>query len=485
MLLAACLGVCAAGAQGADFEAADAQARALAQKPYTPPAPPSEALGRIDYGQWSQVRFVGTPPWGTAGSFALEPTPPGYLYRDGVALHLTDAQGTRAYPFDAALFDWGGVKLPATLPPATSFSGFRILYRPAAGAPAREVLRFQGSSYFRAVGLEQSEGLAARGLAVNSARPGREEFPRFTAFWLDRPAATDRGLTLTALLDGPSVTGAYAFELRPGRDTTLAVRARLHARRAVENIGIAPLGSMFLQGEASARVFSPLHGEVHDSDGLTIHLADGDWVHRPLRNPPRPFVYSFSTPAPRGFGLCQRDRDPDRYAAPGQGYATRPCAWVAPDASWPPGHVELLELPAASAAQDNIAAAYVVPGLTPGQPLDIAYTLHWRGRDAPAPDLGRVLATHVAQREGRSIYHVDFSAVRGVPGTAPDALIDVGPGARLDSYRVRPNPHTGGVRLEFEVHRDTAEPVQLRAFLTAAGEVLTETWDHVDLPGPD
>ena len=52
-----------------------------------------------------------------------------------------------------------------------------------------------------------------------------------------------------ALLDGPRVTGAYRFVLRPGTDTVLDVQARLYLRAPVATLGIAPLTSMFLAGE--------------------------------------------------------------------------------------------------------------------------------------------------------------------------------------------------------------------------------------------
>jgi periplasmic glucans biosynthesis protein len=480
----------ATAAHAIDFAEVKAQAAALAAKPYVPSPPPHEALGRMEYARWAQVRFRGAAPWGHGGRFQLEPTPPGYLYPEPVHLHLVDADGTREYAFDPDLFDWGAVRTPATWPRGVSFSGFRLLY-PLGGADAQEVLRFQGSSYLRAIGAGQWYGLSARALGVNTARAGREEFPRFTTFWLERPAAADRHVRLYALLDGPSVTGAYAFLVRPGRATTLEVRAALHLRRPVENLGLAPLTSSFLQGESSERKLAPLRGEVHDSDGLTIHLADGTWVHRPLENPPAPFVYSFLTPAPRGYGLCQRDRDAEHYAAPGAFYDRRPCAWVAPAGAWPPGHVELLELPAAAESQDNIAASYVIEPPAPGTPLELRYTLTWQAAEPPpaAPGLGRVLATHYGRQPQRSRYRVDFSALPAPPapgpGTAPpsvEALIDIGPGARLADHRVRPNPHTGGTRLEFELRRDTREPVQLRAFLAADGIPLTETWDYVDLP---
>ena len=52
-----------------------------------------------------------------------------------------------------------------------------------------DVAVFLGASYFRARGSDSRQfGLSARGLAIDTALD-IEEFPRFVAFWLERPAA--------------------------------------------------------------------------------------------------------------------------------------------------------------------------------------------------------------------------------------------------------------------------------------------------------
>ena len=80
-----------------------------------------------------------------------------------------------------------------------------------------ELIAFLGASYFRVLGRDQSYGASGRGLAINVASTTGEEFTYFTDFWLVRPAPEQRTLTIYALLDSPSLTGAYRFEIRPGR----------------------------------------------------------------------------------------------------------------------------------------------------------------------------------------------------------------------------------------------------------------------------
>ena len=72
----------------------------------------------------------------------------------------------------------------------------------------------------------QVYGLSARGLAIDTALPSGEEFPRFREFWIERPKPTDKRLTIYALLDSPRATGAYRFVIMPGRDTVVDVLAR-------------------------------------------------------------------------------------------------------------------------------------------------------------------------------------------------------------------------------------------------------------------
>jgi glucans biosynthesis protein len=111
------------------------------------------------------------------------------------------------------------------------------------------VIVFLGASYFRAVGAGQHYGLSARGLGVDtSGGPNGEEFPAFEAYWIERPAGNAQALTVYALLNGPRVTGAYRFVIRPGSATEVEVRSRLFLR-APATLGIAPLTSMYFGGE--------------------------------------------------------------------------------------------------------------------------------------------------------------------------------------------------------------------------------------------
>ena len=75
----------------------------------------------------------------------------------------------------------------------------------------------------------------------HTATDRTEEFPAFREFWLVRPEPDAEEMTLLALVDGPSLAGAFEFRIRPGLATRVAVTAEIHARRAIRKLGLAPL----------------------------------------------------------------------------------------------------------------------------------------------------------------------------------------------------------------------------------------------------
>ena len=72
-----------------------------------------------------------------------------------------------------------------------------------------------------------------------------EEFPVFTNFWIFRPGDPHDPLQICALLDSPSVAGAYRFDVAPRDGTMVAVDASLFFRGDIAQVGIAPLTSMY------------------------------------------------------------------------------------------------------------------------------------------------------------------------------------------------------------------------------------------------
>src|SRR5690606_25465397 len=127
-----------------------------------------------------------------------------------------------------------------------------------------------------------------------------------------------------ALLDGPSVAGAFAFELRPGDATTLDVRCRLFPRVEIGSVGIAPLSSMHFFGPDNRGAVDDIRNAVHDSEGLQIITGRGERLWRPLGNPPALRLSGFVDQDPRLFGLAQRNRSFDWFGDPAAAFQNRP-----------------------------------------------------------------------------------------------------------------------------------------------------------------
>jgi glucans biosynthesis protein len=288
-------------------------------------------------------------------------------------------------------------------------------------------------------------------------------------------------VVLHALLDSPSCTGAYRFEITHGPVLEMRVRASLFAREEMEHIGLAPLTSMFLFDDTMRQRFSDFRPAVHDSDGLLIHNGAGEVIWRPLANPLQLQISAFADRNPRGFGLLQRKRRFSDFSDLEALYHRRPGLWVTPGEDWGPGAVTLVEIPADLEIYDNIVA-YWRPAtpLAAGAEHRLSYSLHW-GADPVAATADvpvKVLNTAIGGRpEGGQVVAIDFA-----PGPRlPEDLEEVEILVRSSTGTVTPgilqrNPETGGPRLAFTFDPQGATLAEFRAQLRLAGEPLSEVW---------
>jgi glucans biosynthesis protein len=484
-------------ARAADFgfETVAERARSLATRPHMPAtvALPAELKG-LDYDQYRDIRFKPEQAlWRKeALPFELMFFHLGKFQTQPVAINEVVGGQARHIAFDRKDFDYGKNKLSPNSWGDLGFAGFRVHYALNNPAYKDELVVFLGASYFRALGRGQHYGLSARGLGIDPVGGGGEEFPRFTEFWIERPAPQASTLVIHALLDSPRATGAYRFTLRPGDSTVVDVQARLFLRAGVATLGLAPLTSMFQHGENQPRA-NDFRPEVHDSDGLMVATGEGEWLWRPLVNPRQMLVTSFAMRELKGFGLMQRDRTHAHYEDTEARYEQRPSAWVEPVSSWGPGRVELMQLPTPDETDDNIVA-YWVPeqAPAPGQPVDFAYRLHLQGDQQTRPPTGWTVQTRrghgfVARDQVRDPnevqYVVDFDgpALRALPADAVvKAVVTAGANARIVERNAYRNAVTGTWRMTVRATRlQSARPAELRAFLQNGDHALTETWTTI------
>lgn len=485
------------GAAGApfSFDLLTETMRTLAAARHVPPPRPDSAFAALGYDDWRLVQFrPERARWDTTGSdWRVQAFPLGWLYAEPVSLFEVSDGIARPMPFgieDFRLNNDLSLRMPAdaALP---GIAGFRLHFPLNRPDVLDEVVAFVGASYFRALGRGSQYGASARGIAVDTATDAPEEFPRFAAFWLERPAPGAEAVTVHAALEGPSLTGAYRFVIRPGAATEMDVTARLFFRDDIGELGIAPLTSMFLFAEKNRGAFDDYRPNVHDSNGLRIERSDGDVLWRPLNNPPVLAGSYFAETAPRAFGLCQRDRDFGNFQDPEARYERRPSVEVRPLGDWGAGAVRLVEIPTDLEVHDNIVAFWVpAEPARAGEAREFAYRLRWG--DLP-PDPGGTLAHVHETRSGRGgataedgaagvrKFVIDFRGglLDALPADAAVSPVAGAGGGAIVSVTCQRVAEAGVWRLVLDVRPEAgARVIELSAHLAGFGRKLTEIWLH-------
>ncbi len=461
----------------------DELAADLARRPFLPQSySPPGSLDTFGYDEYRDIRYRPEKAvWanGKASTLSLQFFLASFIYKDPVEIFLIDGGSARRFDARREMFDFGlsGPKVPPS--GNFAFSGFRVHGALNSTGVNDEIAAFNGASYFRALGRGHSYGLSARGLALNTIGQGPEEFPRFRTFWVEQPEG-ETGLSFHALLDSPSVTGAYHFVLRPGAETITDVRVSLFPRKDLAGAGFAPLTSMFLFDSRNRKNFRDFRLAVHDSNGLAIRTAEGEHLWRPLLNPGTLQASVFEVNNPPGYGLVQRQREFAQFQDLEARYESRPSAWIEPVGEWGAGSVELLELPIGAEWGDNIVAYW-----RPAHPLeaskryDFAYKIHWCG-DYPL-NVRRVINTFVGVSGGMPLFMIDYDKSTNEKDV-PSAHVWAS-GGRATQPIVQNNPHTGGVRCFFSLEplgqklidlRLTLNGLDLQPFSNA--EVWTYRW---------
>ncbi len=481
-------------AEASSFETLKARARGLAAAPYAPPMSADRAiLEAIDYDAHGKIRFKADfALWAEGPSpFPVTFFHPGRYFQRPVRMHVVEGGQAREILYDPSYFEMPGDSPARRLPSSVGFAGFRFQERRGGALDWRgnDWVAFLGASYLRAIGELYQYGLSARGIALDTVVAGRpEEFPDFTHVYFETPAPDSDTVTVMALLDGPSLAGAYRFAMQRTKAVVMEVEAQLHLRRDVARFGIAPGTSMYWFSETAKPTMADWRPEIHDSDGLAIWTGTGERIWRPLNNPPSTRVSAFADTTPRGFGLMQRDRVFDHYQD-GVHYERRPSLWVEPLGDWGAGSVQLVENATDDEIHDNVVAMWVPQApATAGTSHAFHYRLHWVA-DEPYPSaFARCVATRLGnggqagtnRPAGVRKFIVEFQGeplARLPSGVRPEAVLATSRGRFTDRRtEAVPDDVSGHWRAEFDLAVTGPEPVELRLFLRRGDETLTETW---------
>ncbi|WKW51205.1 glucan biosynthesis protein [Rhodomicrobium lacus] len=483
------------------FDWLKAHAEALSKAPYAPPPRPDPAtVAAIDYDAHGKLKYrqeYALYGDGHDAAFPITFQHVGYYFPKTVRMHALEPNAggavSREIIYDPAYFTIAPDSPAARLAPEpSSFAGFWVM-EPRDGKEdwkkAEPWVTFLGASYFRAKGELGQVGMSARGIALSPGGSGHEEFPDFVSFWFSPAPPASRTVTVYALLNSPSVSGAYKFDLHRTSGVVMDIELTLFFREAVERLGLAPLTSMFWYGEKAKPAGIDWRPEVHDSDGLSLATGQGERIWRPLNNPSHITISSFADEHPRGFGLLQRDRVFDHYQD-GVGYEKRPSTWVEPKGNgWGKGTVQLVEIPTDDEINDNIVV-YWNPEKRPepGDRIDLAYRIHWLADEPYPTPLARCVATRfgrggepgTVRPYGVRKFTVEFlgGPLKDLPnGVKPEVVVWASRGnIRSTVAEAVPDDVPGHWRTHFDLSVDGREPVELRLYLRAGDKVLSETW---------
>ncbi|MBF7143162.1 MULTISPECIES: glucan biosynthesis protein D [Pseudomonas] len=489
-----------------DFEGLKAQAKALAAQPYTDrkqQLPPT--LATMTPQQFNAIQYDANHSlWKDLnGQLDVQFFHVGMGFRTPVRMYSVDAASRQAREvhFRPSLFNYNDSKVDQKqLKGDLGFSGFKLFKAPEIAS--HDILSFLGASYFRAVDSTKQYGLSARGLAVDTYAKRQEEFPDFTKFWFETPGKDATRFVVYALLESPSATGAYRFDIDcQAEQVVMAVDMQVTARTAIEQLGIAPMTTMFSCGTYERRMCDTIHPQIHDSDRLAMWRGNGEWICRPLNNPAKLQFNAFADTNPKGFGLVQTDHEFASYQDTVDWYSKRPSLWVEPTTPFGEGSIDLLEIPTTGETLDNIVAFWTPKKpVAAGDTLSFGYKLYWSALPPTGTPLARVHATrsgmggflegwapgeHYPEKWARR-FAVDFTGGgldRLPEGTGIEPVVTVSNG-KVQDFNVLVLPDIKGYRITFDWYptNDSVEPVDMRLFIRASDRTLSETWLYQYFP---
>ncbi|HEU4987009.1 MAG TPA: glucan biosynthesis protein, partial [Rhizobiaceae bacterium] len=230
--------------QAFTFDSLKQRAAVMAGEPWKDGrSPHSEILQKIDYDAFQAITFNKNDAlWNDGkGGSPVQLFHLGRYFQEPVHIHVVEGETAREILYRQSYFNMPADHPAHALPDDIGFSGFRLQEQ----SQDYDWLAFLGASYFRSSGALNQYGLSARGLAVDTALQKPEEFPRFCEIWLERKEGINDRVLVYALLDSPSVTGAYRFDCSKMKGVTMDVECSLYPRKAIERLGIAPLTSMY------------------------------------------------------------------------------------------------------------------------------------------------------------------------------------------------------------------------------------------------
>jgi glucans biosynthesis protein len=399
---------------------------------------------------------------GTGSRFQVALHHQGFIYDQSVAINVVEDGYARPISFNAGQFNYPEADLRGQAATGhLGLAGFSLYYPRVNPSQYEETVIFLGANHFQARSRLSDFGQSARALILNPALPKGEEFPYFREFWLIRPEANEERAVVHALLESPSLVGAITFIIEPGSSTSVEVKAKFFLRensKWPEKIGLAPLSGMYLFSEKENGSPYDWRPELHTTDGLIYSDGSPNWSLRALNNPGRLMINSFPLESGGSYGLIQRDNNFDHYQDIGRRYDRKTWIFMEPLENFPPGKLELIEIPSSREIHDNIISYWLVAGQSLGaaQNFTARYRLYFMPPASNPHTLGRVVSARLLSRTSREFveFYLDFESSVLNSITEVEALASIVESAGDIPVLQRSlfkNPLTGGWRLRLRL----------------------------------
>lgn len=143
----------------------------------------------------------------------------------------------REVHFRPSLFNYENTTVDTKQLTNLGFSGFKLFMAPEPGQTRRGVV--PGRQLLPRGGRHGPVRLVGPRPGDRYLRQKREEFPDFTKFWFETPDKDSTRFVVYALLDSPSATGAYRFDIDcQAERVVMEVDANVNARTAIEQLAL-------------------------------------------------------------------------------------------------------------------------------------------------------------------------------------------------------------------------------------------------------
>lgn len=459
-------------------------ARALAGDAFKPPAAsPLDALASPSPEELAAIRYKPNELiWANDNlPFAIEPLHRTRNMPGELALYLVDGATASRLPYDPAKFEFGKVKPP---PAGTQlgFTGFRVLHRGSDGH-LNPVVSLLNASILSAIARDQVWGAIARPMSVYSAEQG-EETPHIRTIWIEKPKPIATELVMHAVVDTPSLAGAVRFTLRAGEATVIDTECTIFARKQVDHLALTPIQATYLSGPIDWPQTGDMRPAAYEAGGVQMLTGAGEWIWRPVSNRSRLQISGFVDRDPQGFGLIQRDRAFATFLDDDGEWQRRPSVWIEPIGKWGPGEVTLMEIPAASQNNKNIACYWrPKPALAAGSETSFAYRQFWCWRTPEVPDGARVMLSRIGRLPGDTseVKNRVLIQFQGEQLSDPNKAATIAPSiwssaGKVSSVRVFRTPRHGSMRVVFDLDPGGQPLVELRVVLKQDAASMSETW---------